>query len=110
VKKVTVEELLAKAEQAFERRDAAAPFYKGKVQVTLKCRIKDFNDFAIWYTPGVAAVCKAITADKDKVYEMTNKWNSVAVVSDGSASSAWVTSVLKRACRSWKVRPCSTSI
>ncbi|MDH4197805.1 MAG: malate dehydrogenase, partial [Candidatus Aminicenantes bacterium] len=60
------------------------PFYKGKVQVTLKCRVRDFNDFAIWYTPGVAAPCKAIVADKDKVYEMTNKWNSVAVISDGS--------------------------
>ena len=84
MKKVTVEELLAKAEQPSKDAMRLHPFYKGKVQVTLKCRIRDFNDFAIWYTPGVAAVCKAITADKDKVYEMTNKWNSVAVVSDGS--------------------------
>ena len=50
----------------------------------LKCRVRDFNDFAIWYTPGVAAVCKEIAADKQKAYEYTNKWNSVAVISDGT--------------------------
>jgi len=50
----------------------------------LKCRIRDFNDFAIWYTPGVAAVCKEIAVDKQKAYEYTNKWNSVAVISDGT--------------------------
>jgi malate dehydrogenase (oxaloacetate-decarboxylating) len=54
------------------------------VGTTLKCRIKNFDDFAIWYTPGVAAVCKEIQKDKEKAYELTNKWNFVAVVSDGS--------------------------
>ncbi|MCJ7579293.1 MAG: NADP-dependent malic enzyme, partial [Candidatus Aminicenantes bacterium] len=49
-----------------------------------KCRIRNSDDFAIWYTPGVAAPCKKIQEDKDLVYEMTNKWNFVAVVSDGS--------------------------
>ena len=43
-----------------------------------------FNDFAIWYTPGVAAPCKAIQADPELVYEYTNKWNTVLVVSDGT--------------------------
>ena len=84
MKKVTVEELLAKAEQPSKDAMRLHPFYKGKVQVTLKCRVRDFNDFAIWYTPGVAAPCKAIVADRDRVYEMTNKWNTVAVISDGS--------------------------
>ena len=46
--------------------------------------MRDFNDFAIWYTPGVAAVCKEIAADKEKAYAYTNKWNSVAVISDGT--------------------------
>lgn len=60
------------------------PFYCGKVETTLKCRIRDFDDFAIWYTPGVAAPCKAIQADPELVYQYTNKWNTVAVISDGT--------------------------
>ncbi len=42
------------------------------------------DDFAIWYTPGVAAPCRAIEKDPELVYEYTNKWNTVAVVSDGT--------------------------
>lgn len=82
--KVSVEELLAKAEQPSKDALRLHAYYKGKVGVTLKCRIRDFNDFAIWYTPGVAAVCKEIHKDREKAYEMTNKWNFVAVISDGS--------------------------
>ncbi len=84
MKKVTVEDLLAKAKQPSKDAMRLHPYYKGKVQVTLKCRIRDFDDFAIWYTPGVAEVCKAIHVDKEKAYEMTNKWNTVAILSDGS--------------------------
>ena len=84
MKKVTVEELLAKAEQPSKDAMRLHPFYRGKIEVIPKCRIRDFNDFAIWYTPGVAAPCKEIHADIEKAYEMTNKWNFVAVVSDGS--------------------------
>jgi malate dehydrogenase (oxaloacetate-decarboxylating) len=50
----------------------------------LKCRVRDFNDFAVWYTPGVAAPCRAIAENPDLVYEHTHKWNTVAVVSDGT--------------------------
>jgi malate dehydrogenase (oxaloacetate-decarboxylating) len=60
------------------------PFYRGKIEVVPKCRIRDFNDFAYWYTPGVAAVCKDIQKNPELAYEFTNKWNSVAVVSDGT--------------------------
>jgi malate dehydrogenase (oxaloacetate-decarboxylating) len=84
MKKVTVEELLAKAQQPSLDAPRLHKFYKGKMGTALKCRIRDFNDFAIWYTPGVAAVCKEIQADKQKAYEYTNKWNSVAVISDGT--------------------------
>jgi malate dehydrogenase (oxaloacetate-decarboxylating) len=82
--KVTVEELLAKAEQPAKDALRLHPFYKGKVEVIPKCRIRDFNDFAIWYTPGVADPCMEIYKDKDKAYEMTNKGNFVAVITDGS--------------------------
>ncbi len=84
MKKVTVEELLKKAEQPSKDAPRLHKFYKGKMGVSVKCRVRDFNDFAIWYTPGVAAVCKEIQADREKVYEYTNKWNNVAVISDGT--------------------------
>ncbi len=83
-KKVTVEELLAKAEQPSKDALRLHPFYRGKVGITLKCRVRDFNDFAIWYTPGVAAPCKEIQKDPEKAYEMTNKGNFVAVITDGT--------------------------
>jgi len=84
MKKVTVEELLKKALEPSENAPRLHKFYKGKVGVSVKCRIRDFNDFAIWYTPGVAAVCKEIAQDPDKAYDYTNKWNNVAVISDGT--------------------------
>jgi malate dehydrogenase (oxaloacetate-decarboxylating) len=84
MKEITVDELLAKAEQPSKDAMRLHPFYKGKIEVLPKCRIRDINDFAIWYTPGVASPCNEIFKDKEKVYEFTNKGNFVAVVSDGS--------------------------
>lgn len=59
-------------------------YYRGKLQTALKCPIRSVDDFAIWYTPGVAAPCRAIRAQADDVYEYTNKGNTIAIVSDGS--------------------------
>lgn len=83
-KKVTKEELLAKAQRPAKDAMRLHPFYRGKMQTVPKCCVRGFDDFAIWYTPGVAEPCKEIKADKEKVYEYTNKWNTVAVVSDGT--------------------------
>ena len=82
--KMTVEELLAKATKPSSNAMKLHPFYRGKVETTLKCCVRSFDDFAIWYTPGVAAPCRAIQKDPELVYEYTNKWNTVAVVSDGT--------------------------
>ena len=82
--KPTVEQLLAKATKPSADAMKLHPFYRGKIETTLKCTVRDFNDFAIWYTPGVAAPCKDIAANPEKVYDYTNKWNTVAVVSDGT--------------------------
>ena len=82
--KITKEELLAKAKKPAEDAMIMHPFYRGKMQTVPRAVIRDYNDFAIWYTPGVAAPCKAIQADKDKAYELTSKWNTVAIVSDGT--------------------------
>jgi malate dehydrogenase (oxaloacetate-decarboxylating) len=81
---MNVEELLAKATKPAADAMKLHPFYRGKIETTLKCTVHSFDDFAIWYTPGVAAPCKAIQADPELVYEYTNKWNTVAVVSDGT--------------------------
>jgi len=84
LEKVTKEELLKKANKPAEDAMYMHPFYKGKIEVTPKSCIRDYNDFAIWYTPGVASVCKDINKNPEKVYEHTNKGNMVAVVSDGT--------------------------
>jgi malate dehydrogenase (oxaloacetate-decarboxylating) len=59
-------------------------FYGGKVEVMPKCSITSLQDFSIWYTPGVAKVCRDIAENKEEAYELTSKWNYVAVVSDGT--------------------------
>lgn len=58
--------------------------YGGKIQIIPKVPIKSFEDFSIWYTPGAASPCKLISSDKDLSFELTSRWNLVAVVSDGS--------------------------
>ncbi|MGR9105771.1 MAG: hypothetical protein ACU843_02470, partial [Gammaproteobacteria bacterium] len=58
--------------------------YRGKVQMMAKCPVRDLRDFSYWYTPGVAAPCRAIQQSPELVYEYTNKANSIAIVSDGT--------------------------
>jgi malate dehydrogenase (oxaloacetate-decarboxylating) len=58
--------------------------YHGKIEVIPKCSLRSFNDFSVWYTPGVAEPCKIIKDDLNKVYEYTNKWNNVAIITDGT--------------------------
>ncbi len=58
--------------------------YAGKIQIMSKCAIHSLDDFAVYYTPGVAGPCKIIEKEKEKAYELTNKWNTVAVISDGT--------------------------
>ncbi len=84
LKKVSKEELIKKANKPAEDAMKMHPFYKGKIEVTPKACIRTYDDFAIWYTPGVAAVCKDIHKNPEKVFEHTNKGNTVAVVTDGT--------------------------
>jgi len=78
------EELLANARKPAEEALRLHAFYKGKIQVMPKCPVRDFGDFALWYTPGVAASCRAIAANHELVFEHTNKANSIAIVTDGT--------------------------
>jgi malate dehydrogenase (oxaloacetate-decarboxylating) len=82
--KPNVDELLAKAKKPAQLASPMHRFYEGKMQVIPKCAIRSVDDFAVWYTPGVAAPCREIQADPDKSFELTNRWNYVAVVSDGT--------------------------
>ena len=59
--------------------------WHGKIETTSKAPVKSREDLSIAYTPGVAAPCRIIAADKDAAYTYTLKANTVAVVSDGSA-------------------------
>lgn len=79
-----VEELLAKAKKPAEDALVLHPYYRGKVQTAAKCPVRGLDDFAIWYTPGVAAPCREIQKNPDLAYEYTNKGNTIAVVSDGT--------------------------
>ncbi|MCH8189967.1 MAG: NADP-dependent malic enzyme [Chloroflexi bacterium] len=58
---------------------------RGKVEITSKMPLETIEDLSIAYTPGVAAVSLAIAADKNESWELTNRANTVAIVSDGSA-------------------------
>lgn len=80
----TKEELLAKAQKPAEESRRLHAFYKGKIQTFPKCPIRSLDDFALWYTPGVAAPCRDIQATPGLVYDLTNKANCIAVVSDGT--------------------------
>ncbi len=75
-------DLIAKASKPAEDAMYLHPFYRGKVQLMPKCRVSGLEDFSIWYTPGVAAPCRAIARDPELAYEHTNKGNTVAIVSD----------------------------
>lgn len=57
----------------------------GKIEMQSKVPLNTRDDLSMAYTPGVARVCQAIAEDPSKVYNLTSKRNTVAVVSDGSA-------------------------
>jgi malate dehydrogenase (oxaloacetate-decarboxylating) len=76
---------LSSQKEEFSRKALEySKFYGGKVAVAPKVPVRSLDDFSIWYTPGVAAVSRAIEVDPDLSFEYTGRWNTVAVVTDGS--------------------------
>ncbi len=59
--------------------------WKGKIEVSSRTKITSSDNLSIAYTPGVAEPCMAIHNDINKSYELTRRWNLVAVVTDGTA-------------------------
>ena len=59
--------------------------WRGKLETVPKMEVKDKQSLSLAYTPGVAQPCLEIQKDVDKSYALTGRWNTVAVVTDGSA-------------------------
>ena len=59
--------------------------WKGKLEITPRASVGDKESLSLAYTPGVAQPCLEIQKDVNKSYELTRRWNTVAVVTDGSA-------------------------
>ena len=59
--------------------------WKGKLEVVPRAPVGSKEDLALAYTPGVAQPCLEIQKDISKSYELTRRWNAVAVVTDGTA-------------------------
>jgi malate dehydrogenase (oxaloacetate-decarboxylating) len=62
----------------------AHKFYRGKMQTVPRAGVFGFNWFNVWYTPGVSKVSTSIRDDNDAAYDLSNKGNYVAVVSDST--------------------------
>lgn len=58
---------------------------KGKIEVVTRAKVDSSEALSLAYTPGVAAPCLEIQKDVNKSFELTRRWNTVAVVTDGSA-------------------------
>lgn len=59
--------------------------WKGKIEVTSRAKVDSSEALSIAYTPGVAQPCLEIQKNPDLSYELTRRWNTVAVVTDGTA-------------------------
>ncbi len=59
--------------------------WEGKIEVIARAKVNDKDALSLAYTPGVAEPCVAIQADYNKSWELTRRWNMVAVITDGTA-------------------------
>lgn len=59
--------------------------WRGKIETKVRVPVESRDDLSLAYTPGVAQPCLAIQADPDKSFELTRRWNTVAVITDGTA-------------------------
>ena len=71
-------------DQLGERSVELSRYFGGKIETVPKVPVSSLADFALWYTPGVAAVSRAIQADPDRAFELTGRWKTIAIVTDGS--------------------------
>lgn len=79
VRRLSDIELLKAEDRTFRLHDG------GKIEVVSRVAVRNQDDLAMAYTPGVGRVCKAIAAEPNRLYDLTIKRNTVAIVTDGSA-------------------------
>ena len=58
---------------------------RGKLEIVSRAPVKSKDDLSLAYTPGVAAACLEIKEHPEKSFDLTRRWNTVAVVTDGTA-------------------------
>jgi len=80
------QEQIAKAKTLFLKRlaEKAHKLYGGKIQTVPKAPVPGFNWFNVWYTPGVSKISTTIRDDNDASFQLSNRGNFVAVVSDST--------------------------
>jgi malate dehydrogenase (oxaloacetate-decarboxylating) len=59
--------------------------WKGKIEMTSRVHVKSKEDLSLAYTPGVAEPCLVIKDNYNKSFELTRRWNTIAVITDGTA-------------------------
>jgi malate dehydrogenase (oxaloacetate-decarboxylating) len=77
----TAEEETAEISQ---RAVTLARHFAGKIEVIPRVPIRGLSDFAYWYTPGIAEVARRIERDPEEAFSLTGRWNTIAIVTDGS--------------------------
>jgi malate dehydrogenase (oxaloacetate-decarboxylating) len=78
------DERLVRAERLAEDAMRLHALCRGKMQTLPKCPVRGFEDFALWYSPGVATPARAIAADPEAAWVHTNRGNTIAIVTDGT--------------------------
>ncbi|MGC9072494.1 MAG: malate dehydrogenase, partial [Acidilobus sp.] len=74
----------ASTEEWYQLSLAMHRFYNGKIEMIPKVPVRGLRDLAVWYSPGVAAASRAVYANPEASFELTSRWNTIAVVSDGT--------------------------
>ncbi|MEM0159089.1 MAG: NADP-dependent malic enzyme [Thermoplasmataceae archaeon] len=75
---------LSRTEEFNRQAVLYSDFYKGKVQIMPKVPVRNLSDFSVWYTPGVAAVSRRIAQNAEESFELTGRWNTIAILTDGT--------------------------
>ncbi|HHW58725.1 MAG: NADP-dependent malic enzyme [Bacteroidales bacterium] len=80
------EEQLSRAKTIFFKKlsELSHRYYNGKIQIAPKVPTPGFNWFNVWYTPGVSSISTLIRDNNDESFELSNRGNLVAVVSDST--------------------------
>lgn len=67
-----------------DRAVRLAEHYRGKIETVPKVPVRSLDDFSLWYTPGIAAVSEQIHQEPSRSFDLTGRWNTIAILTDGS--------------------------